>query len=127
MDEMPFSLSPSETPRLATADGLASLQRMTAALSGASTREEVADVIIEHGRAALGASGAVISLLSDDAMELSNLRIVGYPQDVAAAWPRIPASLRMPIPDAVRLRQPIILESWSARAERYPDFQHQRY
>jgi two-component system, cell cycle sensor histidine kinase and response regulator CckA len=121
---MSFSMPPLKTLQMATTDGLARLQRMTAALSGALTREQVADVIIEHGLAALGAASAVISLLSEDTAEFVNLRIVGYPQEMIDAWPRIPASLPMAIPDSVRLRSPVILASWKARVERYPAFQH---
>ncbi len=123
---MPFSLSSSEAQRTAGADGLARLQRLTAALSRALTREQVADVIIEHGLAALGAESGVIALLSEDAAEFIVLRIVGYPQAMIDAWPRFSASLPMAIPDSVRERTPIILERWEDRIERYPDFHHIR-
>ena len=69
---------------------------------------------------------AVISLLSDDATEFINLRIVGYPDEVKHAWLRFSASLPMAIPDAVRLGLPVILETWEERVERYPDFHHIR-
>lgn len=109
-----------------TAERLARLQRVTAALSAAVTREQVADVVMEHALPALNAAVGVIMLLTDDGKELVILRTVGYPQHLTEKWARFSADVPMAIPDAVRHQYIVILENWDERARRYPEFSHTR-
>jgi signal transduction histidine kinase len=109
-----------------TADRLTRLQNVTAALSAAVTREQVADVIIENALPALHATIGVIALLSEEENEFVVLRAVGYPPKIAENWKRFSADLKMPIPDCVRQKTLIVVTSWEERQERYPDVTHIR-
>ena len=102
------------------ADRTARLQAMTAALSGALTRSQVGDVIVEQGVHALGASAGLISLLSEDGTTLVVVRDVGFPEDVLRRQRRIPISTSSPMTDAVKTGQPVLFDSKDAMVERYP-------
>jgi signal transduction histidine kinase len=71
---------------------------------------------------ALGASAGALALLNGDGT-FTLVRMLGYPPAVAAEWvgQRYPATLQAPIPEAVRARAPIWLESTEAILARYPD------
>ncbi len=97
------------------------LQTLIAALAGASTGEQVADILVTQGRAAVAAGTALVSLLSKDGSELVCLRAEGLPADVAAASRSFPADSSLPIAEAVRTDQPILLGSLLERQLRYPD------
>ncbi len=99
---------------------VARLQHVTAALSAAATVEEVADVIIAHGLSALGATVGVVAALSDDGASFTNVGVAGYAPEVVAAWTGFLASDAVPIADAVRAREPVILESRAKHDARYP-------
>ncbi|MBD1938377.1 PAS domain S-box protein [Microcoleus sp. FACHB-68] len=103
-----------------TAERIAGLQYVTATLSEALTASEVADAILTSGLAVLDANVGLVSLLNEAGTEFENIRIVGYPQDVVDAWPRFAADAPVPIADAVRHRQPIVLETQAERNAQYP-------
>lgn len=105
----------------AAAERVRRLQGVTAALSGAVTRDEVADVIIREGMRAFNAEGAVLNMLTPDGQMFELVRNVGYPPQVMQHWRRYPATIRAPVPDAVRERQILLLESSTVAAARYPD------
>lgn len=104
----------------ANREQLARLHRLTAALSAAATVEEVAGVILEEGMAALNAKRGVVAVLSDDHSAFTNVRMVGYPAEVVASWPGFAADESVPLADAVRARESVILESLEERRARYP-------
>src|SRR5207247_10580460 len=54
--------------------------------------------------------------------EFPTRRMVGYPRWVAQTWPRFPLSAAMPAAEAVRARQPVLLETWQERQARFPEF-----
>ncbi len=111
---------PEENGQAAQAlDRLTRLQALTASLSEAVTSEQVADVILAHCRDVLGACAGVIYRLSDDA-ELVIVRTLGYADEAKAPWQRLPAQARMPIPDALRDGEPVLLASLAERNARYP-------
>jgi GAF domain-containing protein len=84
------------------------------------TTEEVADVIIAQGLAALGATVGVMAVLSDEGTSFTTVRAAGYPPEVVAAWADFPADAAVPIADAVRAREPVILASRGEHDARYP-------
>ena len=100
---------------------LACLQQIALALSAAHTAEQVADVIITEGLAALGGSAGSVALLSSDGSELVTTRREGYSSEVDAAYARYPASALLPNADAARTGTPLFLETEAERAARYPD------
>jgi PAS domain S-box-containing protein len=96
------------------------LLSVTAALATALTSDQVADVIITRGLAALDATQGIVVVLSDDGTVLRTLRLVGYPQEVFEAWREFVAETRVPIADAVREREELVLASWEECVARYP-------
>ena len=104
-------------------DRLSLLQRVTTALGAAITEESVADVIVSEAVGALGATVGVVSVLNEAGTHFRNVRYVGYPEDVVAMNPGFAADAPVPVADAVRLRQPILLRSIAERRDRYPDLE----
>lgn len=102
------------------ADRITRLQAITAALSRALTMSQVAEVVVTQGIAALGATGGVVSLLNSNGTEFTNLYIAGCSQTVKDTWSSYPANASLPIPDAVRSREPVLLESSAACDACYP-------
>lgn len=103
------------------AERTARLQAVTAALSKAITPSDVAAVVIDQGLAALGAHIGVVAVLTTDATRFELVRAIGYPPQVLEAWQYFPADAPVPIADAVRSRQPVLLESLEARNASYPN------
>jgi PAS domain S-box-containing protein len=100
----------------AARERVARLQSIGAALGSALGREEVARVIVAEGIAALGATAGAVALRRGD--ECVTLRALGYPPDLAAALERFPLSAPFPLAEAIRLAEPVWLESadsWWAR------------
>jgi signal transduction histidine kinase len=95
----------------------AGLHALAVALAGALTPAEVANVTLEHGCAALGASAGALLLLSDagDALEL--LDAAGYPAEFVRQ--RAPLAADAPLADALRSRAPVLVGSREAAAARY--------
>jgi PAS domain S-box-containing protein len=102
-------------------DRLTRLQALTASLSEAVTSEQVAEVILAQAAVVLGASSGVVARLSEDGEEFVCLHATGYPEEVAKALRRFPAAARMPLSDAVRAGQPVLLANLAERDARYPD------
>jgi PAS domain S-box-containing protein len=102
-------------------DRLTRLQALTAALSEAVSTEQVADVILTQAAAVLGACAAVVARLSNDGRELIDLHETGYPDEVGNALRRLPADARIPLADAVRDQQPVLLANRAERDAHYPE------
>ncbi|MEH1968186.1 PAS domain S-box protein [Nostoc sp.] len=97
------------------------LQRITAALSEALTPQQVADVVVNQGIAALQATAGSVALLTEGGGELKIVQAIGYPQSVIDAWTNFPITAFNQIAEAVRTRQPIFLENLAAMIARYPN------
>ncbi|BAZ25292.1 multi-sensor hybrid histidine kinase [Kalymmatonema gypsitolerans NIES-4073] len=110
----------SQQAALAAADRTTRLQAVTAALSESLTPEQVAEVIVEQGMAALQANSALVALLTEDGTELEIVRAVGYKQELVDAWRRFSIHASAPLPDAVRTGEPIWQEATKTRVARYP-------
>jgi PAS domain S-box-containing protein len=96
------------------------LQAVSVALAEALTRAQVAEVIVHQGVAALQAQAGLVAVVSDDGSSLELAQAVGYRLDVLAKWKRFSLDTLMPLTDAVRSGEPIVLESPEALADRYP-------
>lgn len=101
----------------------ARLQAVTALLARALTREEMADLVIEHAVAALGASVGLVALLDEERGTLRTIRLVGAPLDGARTWQEFALDLPTPVGDAIRAGTPIWFSSLRERNARYPDLQ----
>ncbi|HBY95137.1 MAG TPA: hypothetical protein DEP84_14460, partial [Chloroflexi bacterium] len=82
--------------------------------------EQVAEVVVMQGVAALDASAGSIAGLSRDGTQLEVVRAVGYPPELLEAYRCFPLAAPMPLTDAVRTGELILLESPAVRAARYP-------
>lgn len=98
----------------------AGLQALTAALSTASTVDEIGEAIAAHATAMLGAVGTVVARLSADGEQLEILRASHMPDSVRDEWRRFPASAAVPLAEVVRTRAPLFLESRAVFLARYP-------
>ncbi|HEX6050248.1 MAG TPA: GAF domain-containing sensor histidine kinase [Gemmatimonadaceae bacterium] len=103
------------------ADRTGRLRRTAEALSSALTPIEVARVIVAEGLPALGASASEVALLAGDGVVLDLMAVSGVPADVADAWRRFPVASRVPLAEAVRTMQPVLLASPDEIEQRYPD------
>lgn len=110
----------SQQAALAAADRTARLQAVTAALSQSLTPGQVAEVIVEQGMAALGASSALFALLTEDGTELEIVRAVGYKQEIVDAWRRFSVHASVPLAETVRTGEPVWQEPTKTRVARYP-------
>ena len=98
---------------------LAQLHAVTAALSGATTPGEVAEVAVVHGREVLGASAAV-AYLFDDAGAARLAAQSGLHADSAARWDVLPLETPLPTAHALRTGEALWIESWGALIEAFP-------
>ncbi|MDQ2889314.1 MAG: ATP-binding protein [Gemmatimonadota bacterium] len=95
-------------------------------LNAALRSSEVADLILEIGMRAVGASAGSFALLSPprstgDAVEFEVIRTRGYTAELAAEFTRFPLQAGRPMSDSVLQAGPILIESREAAAAMYPD------
>jgi signal transduction histidine kinase len=102
------------------ANRLALLQTLTAALARARTLPEVADVIIDQALPALDAEVGVVAVASEDGLWLRNIGFKGVPVETEEAWRDYPVDSPVPVAEAARTRQPIIVTTIEERNRRYP-------
>lgn len=107
-----------------TADRIARLQKVTEALSGALTPMEVAEALVKQGAPALGAVSGTIMLLSDDGQWLEIVHSA-TPEALTRPYMRFPVSMNVPAAEAVRLGQPVWIETQQEYLERYPHIANQ--
>jgi signal transduction histidine kinase/CheY-like chemotaxis protein len=101
---------------------LALSYELTAALSAARTRAEVARTLLENGLGVFGAQGGAVALVAADGASLEVADHAGCPAEVVAAWRRAPLAARTPLTDAVRLRATAWVGSPADAAARYPEW-----
>ncbi|MEH2173268.1 PAS domain S-box protein [Nostoc sp.] len=97
------------------------LQKITAAFSEALTPQQVADVVVNQGIAALEATGGSVVLLTEGNTTLKVVQAIGYPQTLINTWTSFPITAPNQIAETVRTGQPIFLENLAAMIARYPD------
>ncbi len=99
---------------------IAALQVITAKFAEALTPAQVAEVILNHALAMVGASGGAVVLLNSDQTEFEIAGAVGYPAEIISQWQRFPNAADIPLGDVIRSGQPLFLESREAGAALYP-------
>ncbi|HIK06819.1 MAG TPA: PAS domain-containing protein [Trichormus sp. M33_DOE_039] len=98
----------------------ARLQSVTAAFSEALTPQQVADVVVNQGIAALGASGGSVVLIQQGGKSLKIVEAIGYPESVRENWASFPITANVPIAVAAKTGKPIFLENVAALVSQYP-------
>ncbi|WP_420129517.1 PAS domain S-box protein [Longimicrobium sp.] len=102
------------------ADRTRRLQSVTEALSEALTPAQVLAAVMDHGIGALEADAGVMVLLSADGEQLELVEQRGYPPSAAGGWERFPLAAGVPIAEAVRRAEIIIVDSPEERDRKYP-------
>lgn len=102
------------------AERIAGLQVITAAFSEALTPQQVAQVVLEQGLAVMNARAGSVAVLGDDGASLELLASTGYVSDVVKDWQRFETAAAIPLADAVRRNELILLSSPATAAEQYP-------
>lgn len=102
------------------ANRTARLLRVMTALSESLTSAQVAQVIIEQGMSALGASCGLVAVLNQEASELEIIKAIGY-EHVGEFQRSFSIHAPYPLAEAVRTGQPVWVETIENRIARYPD------
>ncbi|CAN5839806.1 PAS domain S-box protein [soil metagenome] len=97
------------------------LQSLTAALSQASTINEVAEAVVAHAASILGAIGIVVASPSRDGEYLELVCATHMPEDLRELWKRFPMSAVVPLADVARTKEPVYIES---RAQLQAQYAH---
>ncbi len=100
------------------------LQRITGALSQALTPQQVADVVMNQGVAALGAKAGSVLLLTDQGAALKIVQAIGYAQAEIDAVGTFPLTASIPSAEVVRTGQPIFIDNRVDWLARYPNLAH---
>lgn len=103
-----------------SAERMACLQRVAAALSGAITSTQIADVVLDHGLEAMGAQAGMLFVLGPDRRALELLRVHGYPAGLGHELARIPVHAPVPMAEACRRGAPVWIHNAAALHARYP-------
>lgn len=103
-----------------TANRTARLQKITAALSEALTPHQVADVVVNQGIAALGATAGSVTLLADQGLSIRVVNAIGYPPEVVQPWQSFPVTSATPLAKTVRTGEVLFLENAEAMLADYP-------
>src|SRR5207248_5027517 len=102
-----------------TAGLLWRLQSLTAAFTAASTTGQIAEAVVDAGRAAMDAQSGALAMLNDEGTELTIIRAAGYRSDVENGWKTFRVSDTLPLSEAVRKRELVLLDV-DERNHRYP-------
>jgi PAS domain S-box-containing protein len=100
----------------------ARLQEVTAALSQALTRKDVARVVVDKALRALGARVGSLALLSEDGQWFELLQAQGHREETLKEWARFPADAPVPFRQVVRTRVPLLYETMEPFLADYPQW-----
>jgi signal transduction histidine kinase len=96
------------------------LQAVAASLSAELNAPDAADAVLREGIHALGAGRGVITLLDPGGETLTIVASVGYDQTGWERFEHFPVDAQYPVSEAVRLHEPIIIETAEELRVRYP-------
>jgi PAS domain S-box-containing protein len=103
------------------ANRTARLQTLSAALASALTPNDVATAAVSEGVAAIGADAGVLVLIDPDGQTLEVVASRGYDLHQVERWRRFPLSTDVPLSDAVRSGELVVVASIEERIARYPN------
>jgi signal transduction histidine kinase len=96
------------------------LQAIAAALAEARSPERAATVIVDQAMVATGARAGAMAWLANRGSAVELIHQVGYPPELAAAWKRLSTTALVPLAEAVRTGELVLLESPEVWSKRYP-------
>jgi GAF domain-containing protein len=111
-------VSAAQTQAEALASRLAHLQQLTAELTGVSETEDIAETVVGHAADAFGVRFASLYGLEED--ELVLIRSRGNRSEPATRWSRVGLDAELPICEAARKNQAVIVRGASELVRRYP-------
>jgi DNA-binding NarL/FixJ family response regulator/signal transduction histidine kinase len=97
------------------------MERLSDALAGALTPQEVAAVVLTYGTEAVATTAGALLLLDEAQTALELLRASELPEDLLAAWTRFSLETASPLAEAVHTGRPVIVPDRERLAERYPE------
>jgi K+-sensing histidine kinase KdpD len=96
------------------------LQATAAALGRVLRVDEVVEIALREGLAALGAGRGVVGLLQPDGHTVHTIREVGFRPRLLEDWPTFDIDDDVPLAEAIRLREPLIIATADELQARYP-------
>ena len=96
------------------------LQVLTAALSQASTPDDVGAAVVQYARPVLGAAGIIVACLSQDEAMLEILNVGDVPDGVIQPWKTFPLTVDVPLAEVAREGQPMFIDNREQWLARYP-------
>jgi PAS domain S-box-containing protein len=98
------------------------LLKVTAAIAGAVTSEQVFAALVDQVAEVIGTSSAGLWLVDDSGTRAELIRSSGYNEATRSSFRSLPLDLSPPVPvlEAIRLGQPLFIPSREALLERYP-------
>ena len=96
------------------------LQTLTAALSQASTPDDVGGVVVAHAQLVIEAQNVIITRLSPSGDNLEILNIGPIDGGVVEPWQTFPADAAVPLADVARTRTALFIESREEWVAMYP-------
>jgi signal transduction histidine kinase/PAS domain-containing protein len=111
----------SEKARQEAAERTATLLRTTAELAGTVTLDRLAQVILTDGAAALNARAGLVGIIREGTEEVEIIASAGYEDGVVEPFRKFPVTAHLPLADAIRTGQPIVLRNSGHRGVLYPE------
>lgn len=96
------------------------LAATAAALGRALQTEEVTDIALREGLARLGAGRGAVGLLEPDGRTIRTVSAHGFATDIIREWPTFDIDDAVPLAEAMRIREPLILADTDEIRARYP-------
>ncbi|HEY3473522.1 MAG TPA: PAS domain S-box protein, partial [Anaerolineales bacterium] len=108
-----------------TADRITRLQKITAALTGIATTQQVAELVLEQGREATRAAAGILVRVLENGREIKTVAAFGYPP-AGVDMEAVPLSARTPMSDCILTKQAIWLGSSEELSIHYPELANLR-
>lgn len=102
------------------AERLGRLQEVTGAIAAATTPERVAEAVVRHGLAAVGAAAGALGVLTENGTRIVRLAMIGYPREIVQATGDVPIDDVGPIGTVARTGEALWVESGADLLARYP-------
>jgi K+-sensing histidine kinase KdpD len=112
-----------ETARAAAEKHAARASRLEAVATAVGRElrpREAAEAVLREGLAALGAGSGVVGILEDDEATVTIVSGFGYTEETLDRFRHFPVDAPFPLSEAIRLREPIVLDRTEDIMARYP-------